>query len=171
MQSRIIHLYEGIATPSPESCLFTAQQQLCSVCSNDLECLIQVTSAVSATPLDKGSRLDHAILLGFERDYFMASRWASKITIPAVKITGDSADDVFVSMENADIAEDHYLSKIPEPAISTAMDGSDWTHLDDFLEVTLDQIDGSPCPVKLTVDALEDPDLGEFLLDGVDWLS
>ena len=94
---------------------------------------------------------------------------AAKITIPAVKITGDSADAA-VSLENAIVAEDDYLSMVPEPAASTAMDGNDWTQLDDLFPVTLDSIGSSSCPVKSTVDALEDPDLGDFLLDAVGWL-
>ena len=177
MPSRIIHLYEGIATPCPESCLLQHSYNCVSVCSNELERLVQIKSAVSAIPIDKGSRLDQAFLLGHQRDYHHGNstppcldlRLATKITIPAVKITGDSAD-VVASLENVAVAEDYYLSTLPDPATSTTMDGNDWTQLDDLFQVTLDHIDSSLCPVKSTVDAMEDPDLGEFLLDAADWL-
>ena len=171
MPSRIIHLYEeGIATPCPEPCLFysTVTIVCLSVLMNLNDRFVQVKFAVSATPM---TRALGSIMLAFlaTNAIIIKSRLATKITIPAVKITGDSAD-VAVSLENAIVAEDDYLSMVPEPAASTVMDGNDWTQLDDLFPVTLDSIDSSSCPVKSTVDALEDPDLGDFLLDAVGWL-
>jgi len=90
----------------------------------------------------------------------------AKITIPAVKITGD---DAVASLENAKVAEDPVLTTIPEPVASTLNDGDDWIDMDDLLQtVALDPIDSSLLP---TEEPLVDPDLGEFLMDAVDWLS
>lgn len=89
----------------------------------------------------------------------------AKITIPAVKITGD---DAVASLENANVAEDPVLSTVPEPVAST-MNGDEWTDMDDLLEtVVLDPIESS---LLTTEEPLMDPDLGEFLMDAADWLS
>ena len=101
----------------------------------------------------------------------MESLLAAKITIPAVKITGDCAG-VVASLENASAAEDHVASTIPEPVPSTTIGDADdsWSDMDDLWPVTLDPIDSSLLPDTSSGVALEDCDLGEFLLDAVDWL-
>ena len=85
----------------------------------------------------------------------------AKITIPAVKITGDTAEAVF---------QDEDLAPYPcSSEESMAMDA------DELLHQVLDPIDSSLFTVKEEEVAIlsgseEENDFGEFLLDAVDWL-
>jgi len=75
-----------------------------------------------------------------------------------VKITGDAVASLDENLESM---------TIPEPIVSD----DDWAaDMEDLLQVALDPIDSSLFPTTVVEEPLADPEVGEFLMDAVDWL-
>ena len=82
--------------------------------------------------------------------------WPLRSPIPAVKITGADPSNVFPLSTIESVCDD-ILSGIPESCMSASSSASSASPSSSKASVTTDESD-------------EDSDLGEFLLDAVQWL-